>query len=250
MEEEIPSGVVMTSQTFPATVAPPPFPYPFRSLVFSTPVTFAIGEQFAVVLSSPGTCQFSVGPVGDPYPGGDGWFITLPNPLDVWVDLGIGHGRQDLPFQTLMEPANIEVSVDIKPGSCPNQLNSRSRGVVRVALLGTADFDVTEVDPNSIQLEGVPLLRAVLEDVATALEGPIQQPPRASDCTTVRADGFTDLSLKFDAQAVVAALGNVSHGEVRQLNLTGTLFPAFRDSPIEGGDVVEIKVGRRPGQGQ
>ena len=37
----------------------------------------------------------------------------------------------------------ITISIDIKPGSCPNPLNSNSQGVLPVALLGTEDFDVS-----------------------------------------------------------------------------------------------------------
>jgi hypothetical protein len=58
------------------------------------------------------------------------------------------------------------VALDIKPGSCPNPLNTVSRGVLPVAILGAADFDVTQIDLSTIQLEGVPPLRSSLEDVS------------------------------------------------------------------------------------
>lgn len=43
-------------------------------------------------------------------------------------------------------------ALDIKPGSCPNPLNRRSRGVLPVALLGTAGFDVTDIDVSSLTI--------------------------------------------------------------------------------------------------
>lgn len=43
------------------------------------------------------------------------------------------------------------VPIDIKPQSCPNPINVKSRGVLPVAILGTAEFDVTTIDPASIR---------------------------------------------------------------------------------------------------
>jgi hypothetical protein len=62
-------------------------------------VFVSAGTQFAIVLSSPGECGTQVGLLGDPYDGGDGWFIADPNPPDVWVPLT---PRRDLPFRTVV----------------------------------------------------------------------------------------------------------------------------------------------------
>lgn len=131
----------------------------------------------------------------------------------------------------------VEVAVDIRPTSCPNPLNVRQRGVLPVAILGTADFDVTEIDASTVQLEGVSALRSSLEDVATPFDGPFSDPPDALDCTTEGADGFTDLVLHFDAQSVSGTLGNPADGEVLLLTLTGQLNDG---TPIVGADVVRI----------
>ena len=48
--------------------------------------------------------------------------------------------------------AGINVAVDIKPGSCPNPLNIKSKGVLPVAILGTEDFDVKDIKVNSIRI--------------------------------------------------------------------------------------------------
>ena len=125
-------------------------------------------------------------------------------------------------------PPVIEVSVDIKPMSWPNPLNVNSKGVLPVAILGTEDFDVTQIDPATILLEGVAPLRWALEDVGAA-DDPLAGP-----------DGFTDLSLKFAAQEIVAALGDVNDGDVVVLHLTGNLKEEFGGTPIEGEDVVRI----------
>lgn len=45
--------------------------------------------------------------------------------------------------------------IDIKPGSCPNPLNVKDKGALPVAVLRSKDFDVFNIDPASIRLEGV-----------------------------------------------------------------------------------------------
>lgn len=126
--------------------------------------------------------------------------------------------------------------VDIKPQSCPNPLNVKSRGVLPVAILGTADFDVTTIDPASIRLEGVAPIRSAFEDVATPFES-LNGEADASNCTDEGSDGFMDLTLKFRTQEIVAALGGVQDGEVLILTLTGILQDG---GFIQGEDVVVI----------
>jgi hypothetical protein len=125
-------------------------------------------------------------------------------------------------------PPVITVAVDIHPMSWPNPLNVGKKGVLPVAILGTEGFDVTQIDPATILLEGVASLRWALEDVGTVGD-PLAGP-----------DGFTDLTLKFDAQAIVAVLGPVNDGDVVVLHLTGNLKAEFDGTPIEGEDVVWI----------
>ena len=72
-----------------------------------------------------------------------------------------------VPVSLTVEPAVIEVAVDIRPGSCPNPLNCKSKGVLPVAILGTAELDVTSIDPVTVRLAGAYPLRFELEDVAT-----------------------------------------------------------------------------------
>jgi hypothetical protein len=44
----------------------------------------------------------------------------------------------------------VPVDIDIKPGSDPNSINPKSMGVVPVAILGSDNFDVTEVDVTTL----------------------------------------------------------------------------------------------------
>jgi hypothetical protein len=140
----------------------------------------------------------------------------------------------------------IAVSVDIKPQSCPNPINSKSQGVLPVAILGTADFDVTQVDPSSVRIEGVAPMRWNYEDVATPFEPYTGKGDCVSDCTYAGLDGYMDLTLKFDTKEIITAIGEVSDGNCVLLQVTGNLKEEFGSIPIKGEDVViVIKQGKK-----
>jgi len=134
--------------------------------------------------------------------------------------------------QTLTELPFIVV-VDIKPGSCPNPLNTKSKGVLPVAILGTEGFDVSTIDPASVKLEGVSAIRSSLEDVAAPIDTQDD-----CDCTTEGPDDFVDMTLKFNTQDIVEALGeNVSDGDTKTLTLTGLTWDG---AELTGADCVLI----------
>jgi hypothetical protein len=152
----------------------------------------------------------------------------------------------------------VSVYFDIHPGSCPNPLNVKKyrvdnarslskevpgtiesnpendRGVLPVAILGSEDFDVKNIDPTTISLVGISPLRWNNEDVAT----PIGDDAEECECTTQGPDGYDDLTLKFDADEIVPALGEVQDGDIIPLTITGELMDG---TPIEGGDCVLIR---------
>ena len=57
------------------------------------------------------------------------------------------------------------ITIDIKPGSDPNSINLKSKGVVPVAVLTTDDFDASDVDPTTVEFAGAEPVRWVMEDV-------------------------------------------------------------------------------------
>lgn len=136
---------------------------------------------------------------------------------------------------------DIPVSVDIKPGSCPNPIELKKKGVLPAAILGTEDFDVQEIDFATLRigrsgvLDLVAPLRFAFEDVATPFEG------EPCECHDLNGDGFMDMTLKFDAQAVIETL-NLSEvsGETIPLTLTGQLTETAGGTPIIGEDCVWI----------
>ncbi len=132
--------------------------------------------------------------------------------------------------------------VDIKPTSCPNPLNVGAGGVLPVAIVGTAEFDVTQINPETVRLAGVvPPIRWAFEDVTT----PHQRDTSVVDpydCTVAGPDGFMDLTLKFDKSAVAAALGDVNDRDVLVVPLTGELM----DGAVFEGDDVVIILSKKP----
>lgn len=65
---------------------------------------------------------------------------------------------------TILSPLK-EVEIDIKPGSDPNSINLKSKGVVPVAVLTTDDFDASDVDPTTVEFAGAEPVRWTMEDV-------------------------------------------------------------------------------------
>ena len=137
----------------------------------------------------------------------------------------------------------VHVYVDIKPASWPNPLQLNERGVLPVAICGTEDFDVTTIDPETVQLTleglgiGVAPLRWSYDDVATPYEG--------ESCSghDLEGDGYLDLTLKFKTQEVVGTLGlnAFSDGDVVILILTGSLKAEHGGTPIQGQDCIVIR---------
>jgi hypothetical protein len=149
-------------------------------------------------------------------------------------------GYVDAMREKVRAELSLPVSVDIKPTSCPNPLDTGSQGVLSVAILGTGDFDVLQVDPETVALEGVPPLHWSYEDVAAPFHS--SQPlDSCTSCTTDGPDGHLDLTVKFDRQEVTAALGDVEDMGCYLLSLTANFLDQFGGGGIVGSDVIRIQ---------
>ena len=135
---------------------------------------------------------------------------------------------------TILPVPALQVYVDIDPRKCPNIVNARSNAVLFVAILGTDEFDVSEIDPASIRLAGVEPFRTAHKDKDVAAP---KSDTEECACTTAGRDGFPDLTLKFKTKDIVNAIGDVDNGEVLILGLTGLLYDS---TPFEGEDCILI----------
>ena len=50
-----------------------------------------------------------------------------------------------------VEPNTVEIFLDIKPGNKENSINPRSKGVIPVAILGSKEFDVADIDVTKLR---------------------------------------------------------------------------------------------------
>jgi hypothetical protein len=123
------------------------------------------------------------------------------------------------------------VPVDIKPGGCPNAFNLKSKGVLPVSVLGTPEFDVSQINIPTVRLTGA--------GDGLGFVAPLEGPPGPCDCHDLTGDGIDDLSLKFDRQEMVEALGlhDVPSGQLVPLVVGGLLLDG---TPFGGVDCVVI----------
>jgi probable HAF family extracellular repeat protein len=110
-------------------------------------------------------------------------------------------------------PESTKISIDIKPGQFPNDINPKSQGKIPVAILTTDTFDATTVDPSTVRFGANGTEAAAVQ---SALED-------------VNGDGRTDMILQFNTQGTGIACGATS------ASLTGETFAG---QPIQGSDAI------------
>jgi hypothetical protein len=93
-----------------------------------------------------------------------------------------------------------EDDLDIKPGSYPNSINTKSKGVISVALLGTDTFDVTTVDVTTLRFG--PSDALPVHD----LTDPIVYAGHLQD---VNYDGYIDLVSHYSTKQTGIAVGQI-----------------------------------------
>jgi len=116
-------------------------------------------------------------------------------------------------------PVVLTVEIDIKPGSDPNPINPKSKGLVPVAIFSSTEFDATQVDPTSICLAGA--------NVAVRGKGNKLMAHEED----VNGDGLVDLLVQVETQDFDDL------GDGGTVELTGTTFD---NQAIVGYDEVII----------
>jgi hypothetical protein len=88
----------------------------------------------------------------------------------------------------------LPVTIDIKPGSSPNSINPRNKGVIPVAILTTDAFEAAMVNPTTVRF-GITGTEAA---------------PNHYALEDVNGDGRADLVLQFPTQGTGIACGATS----------------------------------------
>ena len=143
----------------------------------------------------------------------------------------------NLTFGGTLDAGPIDVNVEIRPPNClgakipidGKKINAKSKGVTPVVIVGNPTYDVTEIDPATVLLQGVAPVRDAIE--------------YASHCNAENGDDELDLVLKFSTQELVDAMEispaerkAVENGEwpSKPLQLTGNLFEDSGGTAING----------------
>ncbi|UCD30094.1 MAG: hypothetical protein JSV03_06375 [Planctomycetota bacterium] len=124
----------------------------------------------------------------------------------------------------------VTAPLDITPHDCPNlfTVNMKSKGRIPMAILGSEDLNVADINIDSISIGEVifPVKTPSIEDVS----GPMGDP---CACGTGVPDGYDDLVVHFSRRDLIGALG-------LDLLEVGTEVEVIVKGDI-GGDVIEAK---------
>jgi parallel beta-helix repeat protein len=115
-------------------------------------------------------------------------------------------------------PAAIQVvGIDIKPGSYPNSFNNDAHGVIPVAILGGASFDVRQIDVSTLRFEGLALRMKANGDYQFSIK---DVSGKFSNTMNGEPDGYPDLVCQFvdedgvwnQGESIATVRGELSNG--------------------------------------
>lgn len=134
----------------------------------------------------------------------------------------------------------VVLSLDIQPRRCPNGIRRGTNATVWVALLGTDDVAVADVDLSSIELQradgvgaAIPPTHKRYKDLASPFDGEL------CGCHKLGKDGTVDLRMKFKTRDLVEALAleDLPRGSTVELVLTAALEDG---TPLSATDCIRI----------
>ena len=152
-----PSGEILATRAYPGTSYPWTYPAPpaLRSLPLELPVPLEAGAKYAFILDADGPgvfdgCGAFQGPLGDPYPGGDLYYMARPSPWGSWTcQCVFAVSRRDLPFEVVLarraDATPPHVAARVTPEA---DANGWQRADVTVA------WDVSDAESRIVSTEG------------------------------------------------------------------------------------------------
>ncbi len=119
------------------------------------------------------------------------------------------------------EPTTLAINIDIKPGSDINPVNLQSKGMLPVTIFGSVQFDVTQIDLDTLSLGGAtPKAHGKSGNVGAIVDE--------------NGDSFLDLVLHFETE------GLDIESDANELTLTGNLLGELGEAEFEGSDSIRI----------
>jgi len=129
---------------------------------------------------------------------------------------GFGSLGYFVEFDVSCTDESQEVGIDIKPGSDPNSINVNSKGLLPVAIFGSPDFDVTQIDTETVDFD-------ILDVNGSTL---------ATRCNIedVDGDGIDDMVCFFKIKDIAhKCIGDFPIGQIQGQLLDGTPFRGLDD---------------------
>jgi hypothetical protein len=174
-------------------------------------------EVYTLVATTPSNRYY--GTFGFAFPSGDADITVLTS-----YGGGLPYNNYWFSFNDLVtEQSGLKAVIDIKPGSDVNTINLKSKGVVPVAILTTADFNALDLDPQTVTFAGAHPVTWASEDV--------------------NGDGYTDIILHFRTADLQFNAGNMmisSTGQTEAVLNGNTL----EGTPFSGTDTVNFVRGK------
>jgi len=147
--------------------------------------------------------------------------IAAVNELSSSLCVITAHEDIDMCIEACFPNGEVDIDIDIKPNSDPNSINTKSMGVVPVAILGSDTLDVTDVVVSTLMFGNA--------SPAHDLSDPDTYNEHIQD---VNGDGFLDLVSHYKQKDIGIACGDT------EATLTADLLDG---TTIEGTDSVNPK---------
>ncbi len=188
-------------------------------------------------------CDPEIGCVFEPLDCEDGDACTINECVDgdcttAVIDCPEGQVCEDGECVSILD--EVVLLLDIKPRRCPNGIRRGTNATVWVALLGTDDVAVADVDLGSLELQRIDGIGEAIapthksyKDLTSPFAGEL------CGCHKSGKDGTVDLKMKFKTRDLVRvlALDDLARGSIVELVLTGTLEDG---TPLSAIDCIRI----------